>query len=345
MEKMRTMTRIAVALAAVAIAACQSSARDRAPEDRVTTQYATVNGLRLAYESHGPTDGETILLIGGTGMQLIDWPSELVDTLVDRGYRVVTFDNRDVGLSTRLDSLGAPDWPAIIRAGQEGRPAPLPYTLEDMAADAVGLLTALGVEKAHIVGASQGGIITQLIAIHYPDRVLSITPMMSGSGDPSQPMPAKPDRLKDIGDPPTDTAFATQVEYQMRVDRALAGAYPPDDTTLRARVVRRLRRGYDAEGLQRHQAAALVASYQDRREALRQVRVPAVVVQGADDPLVPPESARQVAESIPGAQFVLIPGMGHDMPAEVVGRVADAITSAARRARGASSQAPPATRP
>jgi pimeloyl-ACP methyl ester carboxylesterase len=340
---MRTTTSIVATIAAVMVAACQPSARETAPEGRVVTQFASVNGLRLAYESHGPADGETILLIGGTGMQLIDWPSELVDTLADQGYRVVVFDNRDVGLSTHLDSLGAPDWPAIIRAGQEGRPPPLPYTLDDMAADAVGLLTALGVERAHIVGASQGGIITQLIAIHHPERVLSITPMMAGSGDPSQPMPADPDRLKGIGDPPTDTAFATLVAYQMRVDRALAGStYPPDEAALRARVERRLRRSYDPEGLQRQQAAALVASYQDRRDALRRLRVPAVVVQGAGDPLVPPESARQVAESIPGARFVLLPGMGHDLPPQLVGRVADAVTSAARRARTEPGPTPPA---
>jgi pimeloyl-ACP methyl ester carboxylesterase len=343
---MRITTCITATLIAVIVAACQTRARTGATDGEVATQFASVNGLRLAYQSRGPADGETMLLIGGTGMQLVDWPVALLDTLAERGYRVVVFDNRDVGLSTHLDSLGAPDWTAIVGAGQAGRPPPLPYTLEDMASDAVGLLTTLGVEKAHIVGVSQGGIITQLIAIHHPERVLSITPMMAGAGDPSIPVPADPERLAGIGDPPADTAFAAVVDYQMRVDRALAGrAYPPDDSTLRARVERSVRRAYDPQGLQRHQAAALVASYQDRREALRKLRVPAVVVQGADDPLVPPESARQVAESIPGAQFVLLPGMGHDLPPELVGRVADAITSAARRAGTGSDPTPPATPP
>jgi pimeloyl-ACP methyl ester carboxylesterase len=337
---------LAAALASSTIfAGCSRTDRPAREAAAQGTRYASVNGLRLAYESHGPDSAELILLIGGTGMQLTDWPPELVSELTRRGYRVVTFDNRDVGLSTHLDSLGLPDWQALSSAGEPGEPLPLPYSVADMADDAVGLLGALGVEAAHVVGVSQGGIIAQLIAIRHPERVLSLTPIMSGSGNPAHPLPADPKRLRDVSTPPASTETDSVVAFQIRVAHAFAGSgYPPDDSTLRARIERSTRRAYDPGGLQRQQAAALVATFQDRRQELTRVDVPTVVVQGQDDPLVPVESVREVARSIPNAELVLIPGMGHDLPVALTGRIADAITTAARRgasnAEGARRQGP-----
>jgi pimeloyl-ACP methyl ester carboxylesterase len=301
----------------------------------VVSGTAEANGITLAYERHGPEEREAMLLIGGTGNQLIDWPIELVRELVDRGYHVVRFDSRDVGLSTHLEAAGLPDWEAITRAGQEGKPIPLAYTLEDMAEDAAGLLDALGIEQAHIVGVSQGGIVAQLVAIHHPEHVRSLTSIMAGSGNPMLPLPARPEVLASVGAPPAGGDLAARIAYEVRTRRALSSpGYPTDEQTIREQVERDYQRADDPAGLARHQAAALVANYQDRREALRDVQVPTVVVQGAEDPLVPVQGGREVAESIPNAEFRLIPGMGHDLPVALVPEIADAITAAASRATG-----------
>jgi pimeloyl-ACP methyl ester carboxylesterase len=244
----------------------------------------------------------------------------------------VRFDSRDVGLSTHLDAAGLPDWEAITRAGQEGKPPPLAYILEDMAQDAIGLLDALDIERAHIVGASQGGMVAQLIAIHHPEHVLSLTSIMAGSGNPVLPLPAKPDVLASVGPPPVGDDLAERIAYEVRARQALSSpGYPTDEQTIRQQVERAFLRAYDPAGLVRHQAAALIANYQDRREALRDVQVPTVVVHGAEDPLVPVQGGREVAESIPNADFRLIPGMGHDLPVALVPVIADAITTAASR--------------
>ena len=332
-------------VALAALVACRTTVSSAPATDRsgaaapvsvtadTAIRLARVDGLQLAYRASGPSGGETMLLIGGTGMQLVDWPEELVRGLADAGYRVVVYDHRDVGRSTKLDSLGAPDWAAITRAGQEGRTPPLPYTLEDMADDAVGLLSALGVAKAHIIGASQGGIIAQLVAIRHPDRVLSVAPMMAGTGNPAHAMPAQPARLASIGAPPADTGFESVVDYQVRVALALAGrGFPADSGVVRERAERSVRYGYHAEGVARQQAAALVASFQDRRDALARLRVPAVVIQGEDDPIVAPEGAQEAAATIPGAELLMIPGMGHELPDAVTDRVVDAIVANAERA-------------
>jgi pimeloyl-ACP methyl ester carboxylesterase len=320
----------------ILVSGCASSSMPEA-QTRETATSGTVeaNGITLAYASHGPTNREAILLIGGTGMQLIEWPIELVRELVNRGYRVVRFDSRDVGLSTHLDDAGLPDWAAITRAGQEGEPPPLAYTLEDMAQDAVGLLRALGIEKAHIVGVSQGGMIAQLMAIHHGEHVLSLTSIMATSGNPALPLIAKPEAFAAVAAPPAGDSLEAVVDYEVRARQALSSpAYPSDEQTLRRQVEQSVRRSYDPAGLARQQAAAVVAHYQDRREALRGVQVPTVVVHGAEDPLVLVQGGREVAESIPNADFRLISGMGHDLPVALVPAIADAITAAASHSTG-----------
>ena len=315
---------------------CASSGRSGTQaREAVTAGTVEANGITLAYESYGSEDRETVLLIGGTGMQLIDWPMELVHELVGRGYRVVRFDSRDVGLSTHLDSAGLPDWAALQQAGEQGVPPPLAYTLEDMAADAVGLLDALGIERAHVAGASQGGAIAQLMAIHHPNRVASLTSIMAGSGNPALPLIAKPEAFASVGTPPAGDSLAALVDHELRVRQALSSpGHATDEQALRQQVERSVRRAYNAAGLARQQAAAAVAHYQDRREALRRVRVPTVVVHGAEDPVVPVQGGREVAESILNAEFRLIPDGGHDLPVAFVPMIVDAITAAASRATG-----------
>ncbi len=189
----------------------------------VTTGAVKANGITIAYESLGLADRETLLLIMGNGAQLTVWPVELCNELVRRGYRVVIYDNRDVGLSTKFDKAGVPDIKAVIEARTAGKPAPLAYTLDDMANDAVGLLDALGVKKAHIVGVSMGGMIAQLVAADHPEHVLSLTSIMSTSGNPEIPFPAKPETLANLPAPARDADQEAIVANALNLIRILAG--------------------------------------------------------------------------------------------------------------------------
>ncbi len=294
----------------------------------------SANGITLAYQSHGRADRQAILLIMGVGGQLIQWPNELPALLVKRGYRVITFDNRDAGLSTKFDSSGLPDWPAIFAALGAGRSPHVAYALDDMARDTVALLDALGIKQAHIAGVSMGGMIAQIVATNHPERTLSLTSIMAGAGNPAVPMVAKPEVMGKVPPvPPADDLDAVRAR-ELALWRALAGpGYPEDDAAMLRRIDRSLARAYYPAGLERQGAAVVTAG--DRRNRLRLVRVPTVVLHGAEDPLVPVDASRDVAASVPGAALRVIPGMGHTLPDPLVPVIADAIVSAATRARHA----------
>jgi pimeloyl-ACP methyl ester carboxylesterase len=296
-------------------------------------QLIRANEINLYYERFGPTHRPTVLLVAGTGMQLTGWPDELVGTLVQRGYGVVRFDNRDVGLSTHLSEAGLPDATAIGKALQEGRSPPLPYSLRDLANDAVGLMDALEVQQAHVVGVSMGGAVAQLIAIDFPERVQSLTLLMSDSGNPTLPLIAKPEAFADLPALPSPDDREAFIEYQARVNRVLSGtAHPTDLETQRAKVRRDVERAYDPAGLVRQQTASGVDRFlpgSHRLNGLRTIRVPTVVVQGTADPLQPLEAARDLTERIPAAQLQLVDGLGHDLPVSFVAVFADAVTTAA----------------
>jgi pimeloyl-ACP methyl ester carboxylesterase len=299
----------------------------------VTQGQAKANGVTIAYESFGPEDRETVLLIMGVGAQLTAWPVELCEELVRRGYRVIRYDNRDVGLSTRFDAAGMPDFAAIVPAAQAGKPAPLPYTIYDLARDAVGLLDALGIRKAHVVGPSLGGMIAQIIAADYPDRTLSLTSIMATSGAPGLPIIAKPEVLAKIPPPAPEGDRKAYIERQIILLRQVGSPRAPvDEKVLREWVTRDVARSFYPIGEARLAAAALYAAHEDRRPKLKTIRVPTVVVHGEDDPLVAVEAGRDVAANIPGAEFRLLPGMGHVLPPALVTNIADAITAAASRA-------------
>jgi pimeloyl-ACP methyl ester carboxylesterase len=292
------------------------------------------NGITIAYESYGPTDHEAILLIMGMGAQLTAWPVELCDELVKRGYRVIIFDNRDVGLSTKFDSAGLPDMEAIFQAKTAGKPVPIAYTLDDMAKDAVGLLDALDIKKAHIVGVSMGGMIAQLVAADYPEHTLSLTSIMSTSGNPAVSLPAKPDVMAKLPPPAPRGNGDEIVARTIKMLQVLAGpVYPPDEKRVRAMFSRSIARSDDRNGIARHNAAVALGYYDDRRPKLKTVKVPAVVVHGELDPLIPVLGAQDTAANIPGAELRIIPGMGHDLPIPLVNTIADAITTAASHAR------------
>jgi pimeloyl-ACP methyl ester carboxylesterase len=291
------------------------------------------NGIDIEYESHGDRAAETVLLIMGYGMQLIHWTDEFVDQLVNRGYRVLRFDNRDTGLSTRFDGARVPNALLQLMLGQVNVRLRTPYTLDDMARDAIGLLDALEIERAHVVGASMGGMIAQLIAGHYPQRTLSLTSIMSTTGHPSLPR-GKPAAMRALTavapDPEADLeAF---LAHRLRILRAIGSPdYPTPEDVVIERSLRAFKRAYYPEGLQRQMAAILAAPH--RRELLRRVTVPASIIHGEVDPLIRVQCGRDTARHLVGGEMITIPGMGHDLPAPLLPAIVDGIERAAARSR------------
>jgi pimeloyl-ACP methyl ester carboxylesterase len=294
---------------------------------------AQVNGITIAYESFGKPDRTTILLIGGSGMQLTDWPREFCEQLVQRGYRVVIYDNRDIGLSTHFTASGTPDFGAVVQAAADGKPSPLPYTLYDMADDAVALLDALGIKKAHIVGVSMGGIIAQIVATVHPEHTLSLTSIMATDGKPGLPIFANPERLAKISPPVPDEDKSAYIARMVKTWQIIGSqTYPQDEHFVLDRVTQDVERSYCPSCDARQGAASLFTTLEDRRLKIRAIRVPAVVIQGDEDPLIPIEAARDVAANIPGADLRIIHGMGHDVPPPLVNTIVNAVVSAASRA-------------
>ena len=289
------------------------------------------NGITIHYDEHGPQGAEPMLLIMGFGAQLTLWPQELVDALVERGFRVFRYDNRDVGLSQKLDGVKAPGIVKMTLLSKLGLTPKVPYTLADMAEDGIGLLDALGIDRAHIVGASMGGMIAQHMVAKYPERCLSYTQVFSTTGNPKLPA-ARKEALKALVTRPAGDDEAVLVDHGMMLARTIGSPqYPAQEDRLRERVEAGVRRSYYPEGPTRH-LSAIVADG-DRRAMLRDVTVPTLVLHGEDDPLVPCEGGRDTAACIPGAKLKTIPGWGHDLPLELVDQLAGAI---AEHAKGAS---------
>lgn len=290
------------------------------------------NGLRIEYESFGSARHPAIVLIMGLAAQLTRWPLPLCDKLVARGYRVIRFDNRDVGLSSKLDDAQVPVLGAIVAARMTGLRPSTPYSLDDMAADAIGLLDALHIRQAHVAGVSMGGMIAQQMAAEYPQRVSSLSSIMSTTGNPALPHPSVAAAAALMSRPP-DPAHDLEgyLAHSINTQRVLASpAFAFDEAARRQLILTDLARCYYPAGYAR-QFAAVVASG-DRRSSLRRIGVPTVVIHGADDPLVPVTAARDTAENIAGAELRIIPGMGHELPPQLFDTFADAIDTVARRA-------------
>ena len=298
------------------------------PEPR--SGHLAANGITLAYESFGDGAAETILLIAGLGTQMIRWTAPFCRALVARGYRVVRFDNRDTGRSTHFTDHGGMDVAALASALAEGRRPDLAYTLDDMASDAIGLLDALSIRRAHIVGRSMGGMIAQILASEHPSRVLSLTSIMSATGNPDMPS-AEPDALTMMMRPAPDPVLdeAGFLDHGVAFARRIAGtAHPFDAGACRALLREEVRRGRAPGGFGRQLAAVGVAG--DRRMRLAAITAPTLVVHGTDDPLFPPACGEDTASSIRNATLLLIPGMGHDLPPSLDQVVAEAIARTAR---------------
>jgi pimeloyl-ACP methyl ester carboxylesterase len=278
---------------------------------------ATVGGLQICYQTFGRPSDPPLLLIAGLGAQMIVWEDDFCAALAARGFRVVRFDNRDVGKSTKID------WTPPADPG-DGIAAP--YLLKDMAGDAVGLMDFLNIASAHIVGASMGGMIAQELAIHWPARVRSLTSIMSTTGDPRLPPPS-PEAMKVFTAPPPKTP-EEYVEANVSAWRVFRGSgFPEDERRDRARAVRAAARGSHPEGGQR-QLLAVYASG-SRKKTLPSVTAPTLVIHGVDDPLVPFAAGEDTAAAIPGARFVALPRMGHALPVAVWPRVIDEIVGIA----------------
>ncbi|BDU22180.1 alpha/beta hydrolase [Dyella sp. GSA-30] len=292
----------------------------------------TADGIRLAYDSYGQETDETMLLIAGLGTQRIRWTPAFCEALAAQGFRVICFDNRDTGGSTHFTQLPAPQFGALAAALMAGQRPQVPYTLHDMAADAVGLLDALGIERVHVVGRSMGGMIAQILASEHAERVLSLTSIMSSTGNPALPA-ASPEvmalMMRPAPDPTNDEAGF--VAHSLAFARCIAGTgFSFDEQAHRTIVREEIRRGYAPGGFARHVAAMAVAG--DRRARLATIKAPTLVIHGAEDPLILPACGEDTARSIPGAEFMPIDGMGHELPKETYAIVIDSIARTARRA-------------
>jgi pimeloyl-ACP methyl ester carboxylesterase len=291
---------------------------------RTAPARARANGIELCYDTFGDPGAPPLLLIMGLASQMIAWPDEFCAALAARGYRVIRFDNRDIGLSTSFDSAGIPDIGAAFAAALQGKPVNAPYRLSDMAADAFGLLDALGIERAHVVGASMGGAIAQTMAIEHPERLQTLTSIMATTGAPGLPPPT-PDAMAVLLKAPVTTLEGYVESYAQTWKVLRAGSFPEDEALDRERAERLHARGLNPPGVARQLAAILASG--SRKAALAGVRLPTLVIHGDADPLVPPACGVDTAESIPGARLVIVEGMGHALPVRLYGRIIDAIAA------------------
>jgi pimeloyl-ACP methyl ester carboxylesterase len=286
----------------------------------------TANGIRIEYETFGDRLQPALLLIMGLGAQMIFWDDDFCREIASRGFRVIRFDNRDCGLSTHFPEKGVPDVPEAVAAALSGGTVDSSYSLADMAADAVALLDGLGIARAHVVGASMGGMIAQTIAVNHPARVLSLTSIMSTTGNPELP-PAKPEALSVLLTP-TPSDRAEFLDHMVQSFRTIGSpGFALDEAGFRDRVGRAFDRSYDPGGVARQLVAALADG--NRKPRLRSVQAPTVVIHGKEDPLVPVEAGIDTADGIPGARLVVIDGMGHDLPRGVWPQIVDAIAEIA----------------
>ena len=289
------------------------------------------NNIDIYYEENGPADAPVILLVMGLGAQMIAWPDEFIHGLVSKGYRVIHYDNRDVGLSQWMDGAKTPNLVWTMLKARFGLPVRVPYTLTDMAADGIGLLDALGIDKAHVAGASMGGMIVQLMAANHRERLLSMTSIMSSSGKPGLPG-ARADIQKNfMVKRPPDASRDEAVAFGTELVRSFSYPDPARPDNAHAEMTAKaFDRGYYPVGTRR-QLLAIIADG-SRVERLKTITTPTLVVHGGADPLVPKEGSEDIARHIPGARLEIIEEMAHDLPPSQVGRMVDLIAGHAKQA-------------
>ena len=277
----------------------------------------TANGIQIEYDTSGEPSSPVLLLIMGLSAQLIDWEEEFLAQLIEKGLFVIRFDNRDAGLSTKFEEGGIPD---MAGAGK-GQRLQVPYTLNDMGDDAVGLLDALGIEKAHICGVSMGAMITQIIGYRHPSRVLSLINIMGSTGAPKLPK-ARPDALEMLITPPPKQK-EVYIEHAVIMWKIFWGSLDFDEDLIRKKAAVSYDRAFYPQGIAR-QHAAIIASG-NRRSNLASITAPTLVIHGSEDPLLPLEHGKDIVGAIPGAEILIIEGMGHCLPKAAWPRMVDAI--------------------
>ena len=289
------------------------------------------NNIDIYYEENGPADAPVILLVMGLGAQMIAWPDEFIHGLVSKGYRVIHYDNRDVGLSQRMDGAKTPNLVWTMLKARFGLPVRVPYTLTDMAADGIGLLDALGIDKAHVAGASMGGMIVQLMAANHRERLLSMTSIMSSSGKPGLPGARADIQKSFMVKRPPDASRDEAVAFGTELVRSFSYPDPARPENAHAEMTAKaFDRGYYPVGTRR-QLLAIIADG-SRVERLQKITTPTLVVHGGADPLVPKEGSEDIARHIPGARLEIIDEMAHDLPPSQVGRMVDLIAGHAKQA-------------
>ena len=298
-------------------------------------RMAPANGIGLCYQEMGDPDGAPLLLVMGLATQMIAWNEGFCNLLADRGYRVIRFDNRDIGRSTKISEAGVPSKVDLLL----GRRSTAPYLLRDMAKDAVGLLDFLEIDQAHIVGASMGGMIVQQMAIDHPRRVRSMVSIMSTTGNRRSGQPSLKTYGVLLGNPPKTRDQV--INRAVKTFKVIGSpGFPFEEDTVREMAALSYDRGHSAAGVSR-QLHAIIASG-DRTEALHKVQAPTAVIHGTRDPLVKPSGGRATAKAIPGARLMMIDGMGHDLPRDLWPTFAEAIdTNAHRSGRPKAPAAPP----
>ena len=290
----------------------------------MSEQYVRANGIRLAYEEFGQPDHPAMVLVMGLGTQLLGWPLAMCEELASRGFRVIRFDNRDIGLSEKMENAHIPQAVGLMLRARLRLPVNVPYTLTDMARDCVGLMDALGIERAHLVGASMGGMIGQIVAAKFGERLLSFTSIMSSSGNPRIPG-ASPDVIRAMvkrslsGEKPD---LASSMALWRKIG---SPAYQPTDAQLKKKILDSWQRSDYREGYSRHLAAVIANG--SRVKLLRKIKTPTLVIHGRDDALVSVHGGIDTARNIPGSRLKIFDGMGHDLPEALLPEIIELIAS------------------
>ena len=282
-----------------------------------------VNNIEIEYETIGDPILKPLLLIAGLGSQMLAWSDEMCETFANRGFFVIRFDNRDIGLSTKFEDAGLPDFLEINAAYSRGETPEVPYTLKDMAGDAVGILDALNIDKAHVCGASMGGMIAQVLAYEYPSRVLSLTLIMSTTGNPDLPQ-SKPEILAQFF-APVPSEREGFIEEMVKRGRLIHGTFAYDEDQSRDYWTKEYDRSYYPEGITRQLAAMAVPG--NLKPKLAAIRAPTLVIHGREDPLNHVEAGKDIATAIPEAELLILDGMGHSFPREVIPNIVNALVA------------------
>ena len=284
---------------------------------------ANVNNIEIEYETIGDEISKPLLLIAGLGSQMLAWSDEICESLANRGFYVIRFDNRDVGLSTKLEDAGLPNFLEINTAYARGEIPEVPYILEDMVDDVIGLLDALNIDKVHVCGASMGGMIAQVLAYRHPSRVLSLTLIMSTTGNPDLPQ-SKPEIMAQFF-APVPSEREGYIEEMVKRDSLIQGTFSFDEDQSREYRTNEYERSYYPEGIARQLAAMAVPG--NIKPYISAIRAPTLVIHGSEDPFNPVEAGKEIATTIPGAELLILDGMGHSFPREVIPRIINALVA------------------